>query len=148
MLCRAVIAALQTGDYAALLAKDQLRQVQATKSAFQVSQLCRGVCLQPLRRLLMVRLEQSQGFEEGEIRFAPTFKLYPNSAAYNPARTPSYTDRILWRQTPHQSRVCCKPITYESLVAIDVSDHRPVTATFSLCVSPATNRHLDTKSLE
>jgi hypothetical protein len=34
--CRAVDAALQEGDFAALLARDQLRQVQAAGRAFQV----------------------------------------------------------------------------------------------------------------
>ena len=47
LLCRDVFAALLSGDYAALLAKDQLQQVQAAGSAFQVRQRCRHVRSQP-----------------------------------------------------------------------------------------------------
>lgn len=97
--------------------------------------------------LLTVSAGHPQGFQESEITFAPTFKLYPNSAAYNTARTPSYTDRILWRQMPQQSRVRCKSTAYESLASVDMSDHRPVTATFNLLVLPATSCHLHKQSL-
>jgi hypothetical protein len=97
--------------------------------------------------LLTVGAGHSQGFQESEITFGPTFKLYPNSAAYNTARTPSYTDRILWRQMPQQSTICCEPVAYESLISVDMSDHRPVSATFNLHVLPPTSCHLYRKSV-
>ena len=49
------------------------------------------------------------GFAEGEPRFAPTFKVRRQAGLeYNPQRTPSYTDRILWKSMcaapPHTPR--------------------------------------------
>lgn len=41
--------------------------------------------------------QHTQGFEEGRIRFPPTFKFVPGSSAYSDKRVPSWTDRILWK---------------------------------------------------
>lgn len=78
-----------------------------------------------------------QGFQEGRICFRPTFKLQPQSTAYNESRTPSFTDRILWRQPAkpqmqQKTGLICELTAYESIPFIDSSDHRPVTATFRL----------------
>jgi hypothetical protein len=39
-----------------------------------------------------------QGYQEGRISFPPTFKFEPGPhSRYSPARTPAWTDRVLWR---------------------------------------------------
>lgn len=108
----ATAAAIDRGDLAALLAADQLRHERAAGNAFQ-------------------------GFQEGRICFRPTFKLQPHSTAYNETRTPSFTDRILWRQPAkpqmqQQNAISCELTAYESIPFVDSSDHRPVTAMFRL----------------
>ncbi|KAJ3098505.1 hypothetical protein HDU97_003961 [Phlyctochytrium planicorne] len=68
-----------------------------------------------------------RGFSEGEITFAPTFKYDIHSNQYDTSekqRVPSWCDRILWRGSFTQH-------SYER-VESTISDHRPVSATFSL----------------
>ena len=38
----------------------------------------------------------AEDFEEGEINFAPTYKLVKNADLYNLARLPGWTDRIIY----------------------------------------------------
>ena len=47
-------------------------------------------------------LHDLQGFQEGQIRFPPTFKFLPGSSAYSEKRVPSWTDRILWKVRSRQ----------------------------------------------
>lgn len=53
----------------------------------------------------------AQGFQEGTIRFPPTFKFLPGSSAYSEMRVPSWTDRILWkvRSGPQQQQQQLEP---------------------------------------
>merc|ERR1712129_104667 len=87
------------------------------------------------------------GFLEHRIGFAPTYKFVTgneneNDSAqsrngrdsvrdYDWKRTPSYTDRVLWKlnrteneNKKRQMKVRC--LSYDSLMAQCVSDHKPV----------------------
>jgi len=71
------------------------------------------------------------GFKEGKYCFAPTFKVEVFFTGYNPERTPSWCDRVLWRSMPavkdnvtqHSLLPCVDAIT---------SDHKPVCSTFTV----------------
>eukprot|EP00727_Mastigamoeba_balamuthi_P005864 m51a1_g1898 hypothetical protein (436) ;mRNA; r:761588-763271 len=69
------------------------------------------------------------GYQEGPLAFPPTYKFDPGCDVYDTspkARTPSWTDRILW---------CGAAVTqleYRSLHTIRFSDHRPVFASFTV----------------
>lgn len=73
-------------------------------------------------------------FQEGPIRFAPTYKYDVGTDFYDTsekARTPSYTDRILWRSIfPH---IQTKQVYY-GRAEVKTSDHRPVSAMFDIDV--------------
>ena len=67
------------------------------------------------------------GFAEGRITFAPTFKFDKGSEEYDTShkqRIPAWTDRVLYK--PGGTQV----LEYDSVVAAQHSDHRPVFATF------------------
>lgn len=82
-----------------------------------------------------------QGFEEGVLSFAPTYKHEPHGVGYGRSpdetgalvvkRTPSWCDRVLWR-----NRVSVSPdaVVLHSYRRHEVlaSDHRPVSATFGV----------------
>jgi len=79
-------------------------------------------------------------FQEGEIKFAPTYKYANNSQLFDSKknRTPSWTDRILF---------CCKKdpskitqLNYQSHQDILISDHRPVFSQFTLNVDAPTEK--------
>lgn len=75
-----------------------------------------------------------QEFEEGPIVFPPTYKYDVGSDEYDTsekARTPSYTDRILWRSISPSIR--CKQVYY-GRAEVKTSDHRPVSAMFDIDV--------------
>ncbi|KAF8396742.1 hypothetical protein HHK36_018372 [Tetracentron sinense] len=111
--CTDVQDLLKKNDWEALLEKDQLRIEQRAGRVFQ-------------------------GWEEGSIYFAPTYKYLANSDHYvvqtskskEKQRTPAWCDRILWRGKG------LKQISYvrgESRF----SDHRPVYSLFSVQVDMA-----------
>lgn len=77
--CRLLLGGTRQG-----LAASELRRTSLTRSA------CSGVCFS-------CRCNPPQGFQEGRIRFPPTFKFLPGSSAYSEKRVPSWTDRILWK---------------------------------------------------
>uniref|UniRef100_A0A667XRN4 Inositol polyphosphate-5-phosphatase K n=1 Tax=Myripristis murdjan TaxID=586833 RepID=A0A667XRN4_9TELE len=108
-------------------------------------------------QLNMMRAKEPflQEFEEGPLRFRPTYKFDRNSDAYDTSgkkRKPAWTDRILWRIKPkspppededEQASTSTDdghdeyPIqvtqeSYNSDMSYGVSDHKPVIATFSL----------------
>lgn len=97
-----------------------------------------------------------RGFEEGPITFKPTYKYDPGTQMFDTSqkqRTPSYTDRILFkcRQAPRRASsllggslpmttptgapflVCNK---YNSVQSVCTSDHKPVWGLFSSHVRP------------
>ena len=86
------------------------------------------------------------GYLEAEIQFGPTFKLVPGYLAnYDPNRTPSWTDRILYKtrktkfkdlllhglRLHHDLKIEC--LNYSSIPIVEnVSDHLPVYGHFIL----------------
>jgi hypothetical protein len=68
---------------------------------------------------------------EHSINFPPTYKFDLNSDEYDTsakARTPSWTDRILYKCTSELAWEC---LHYSSVSSIRSSDHRPVHAIFT-----------------
>ncbi|KAH8873801.1 Inositol polyphosphate 5-phosphatase OCRL-1 [Schistosoma japonicum] len=93
-------------DFAAILKYDELLKLMGNRSLFD-------------------------GFQEPTINFAPTYKFDMNSNVYDSSdknRVPSYCDRIIW------SGDGCEPIAYRSHPGFICSDHKPVSAYFSVDV--------------
>jgi hypothetical protein len=68
------------------------------------------------------------GLTEGPVRFLPTFKFDKGSTKYDTSkkrRIPAWTDRILFRKSPHVHLV-----DYSAIEGARSSDHRPVFAKF------------------
>lgn len=72
------------------------------------------------------------GFKTLHCNFPPTFKLERQEGyVYMDSRTPSYTDRILWRAgNSLDHRI--KPLLYEPIDASATSDHKPIRAAFEI----------------
>lgn len=69
------------------------------------------------------------GFVEGPITFTPTYKFNPGTNVYDTSakqRTPSWTDRVLWRCNGALPANAVQLHTYTSLPAMMVSDHKYV----------------------
>ncbi|CAH8511130.1 unnamed protein product [Heterobilharzia americana] len=80
-----------------------------------------------------------RNFNEGRIRFPPTYKYDLNSDVYDSSdkqRVPSYTDRILFMSKRKESLIC---LDYNCINTIRSSDHRPVFALFSLLLKPGSD---------
>lgn len=89
-------------------------------------------------------------FQEGPLRFPPTYKFDKNSDNYDTSekkRKPAWTDRILWRlkRQPHAGSYTPKlPApnfslslkSYISHMMYTISDHKPVSGTFDLELKP------------
>lgn len=110
-----VLGWIESQDWAALAKADQLNQQKRSGLAFQ-------------------------GFEEAQISFAPTYKFEKFTDNYvvdeqgELKRTPSYTDRILWRlgdASLEAPQLSVSPLRYDS-VPEQFSDHRPVFALLSV----------------
>ncbi|KAM3178328.1 hypothetical protein ACTXT7_002774 [Hymenolepis weldensis] len=104
------LAAISRGDYSLLLKYDELLTQQSLGQTLQ-------------------------GYFEGNIRFAPTYKFDLTTNSYTTAegRAPSYCDRILWKGK------YVEQITYRSHEVFRLSDHKPVSAYFKIgarCVNP------------
>jgi hypothetical protein len=105
-----VISAIRSGSLAALLLHDQLNKEMKFNRGFRF-----------------------KTFMEGPIDFAPTYKYDHYSSEYDSSpksRTPAWCDRILWR-TRDVSRV---RLLHYQRYEVSVSDHRPISAAFSLMV--------------
>ena len=69
------------------------------------------------------------GFSEGQIEFAPTYKIKNNTDEYNmKKRAPGWTDRILYKS---KDNILIQH-SYDSVNTIKTSDHRPVFSQFEL----------------
>eukprot|EP00945_MAST-04E_sp_MAST-4E-sp1_P001097 g1097.t1 len=90
-----------------------------------------------------------QSFEEGDIRFLPSYKFIPGTDQFDnrkekKMRVPAWCDRVLWRvrsgnqsttpDTGDGGRPFVELVDYARVDSIDVSDHKPVAAIFSLQV--------------
>ncbi|KAA0716354.1 72 kDa inositol polyphosphate 5-phosphatase [Triplophysa tibetana] len=77
-----------------------------------------------------------KGFQESRIHFSPTYKFDIGCDVYDTTtkqRTPSYTDRILYRNRQAED---IKVVKYTSCSAIKTSDHRPVVGMFQVKLRP------------
>lgn len=80
-----------------------------------------------------------QAFREpGAPRFPPTYKYVPDSDEYDARRTPSWTDRVLWRcNYVLDGSGGASPVATTGYVAVGgmrQSDHRPVAAGFTVAL--------------
>ncbi len=75
-----------------------------------------------------------EGFKEGEIKFAPTYKYANNSHFFDNKknRTPSWTDRILYACKKEPLNII--QMNYQSHQGMLISDHRPVFSQFTVHV--------------
>lgn len=92
--------------------------------------------------LLLLMYVTLQGFQEGRIAFAPTFKFVPGTSEYSSLRVPSWTDRILWKIRRKEAAYDSPVATvtqhyYHSVPEVTCSDHKPVVARFDLATAPA-----------
>lgn len=74
------------------------------------------------------------GFQEGRIKFHPTFKFDVNKDTYDSSqknRVPSYTDRIMFRSKKKNDITC---MCYDAVMSIKHSDHKPVYGQFETVV--------------
>ncbi|TPX35138.1 hypothetical protein SmJEL517_g02381 [Synchytrium microbalum] len=79
-------------------------------------------------------------YEEAAINFDPTFKYDVGSSTFDSSekkRAPAWCDRILWYRNPLHSAtfkdwISCT--SYKSCMDLTQSDHKPVSATFSMQV--------------
>ncbi|XP_077979137.1 synaptojanin-1-like isoform X2 [Glandiceps talaboti] len=111
--------------------------------------------LKSFDQLILQRKEGQvfQGFNEGDIKFAPTYKYDLFSDDYDTSekmRTPAWTDRVLWkrrRRSPPQNGVEeteeWNPgrLLHYGRAELKTSDHRPVIATLELEI-----QHVDDES--
>ena len=83
-----------------------------------------------------------QGFNEGDIEFAPTYKYDLFSEDYDTSekcRVPAWTDRILWRRRkPDPAQGQTAPLTSPGTVhwygraELKQSDHRPILGVYDV----------------
>lgn len=74
-------------------------------------------------------------FEEGIIRFPPTYKYDPGTGTFDTSekkRTPSWCDRILWRKNDPTAL-----LRYRTAMQLVTSDHKPVSALLSMKIKLA-----------
>jgi len=71
------------------------------------------------------------GFTEGKYNFSPTFKVEVFFTGYNPERTPSWCDRVLWRSMPGVKNNI-NQISLLPCVDAITSDHKAVVSTFTV----------------
>ena len=72
------------------------------------------------------------GFKTLQCNFPPTFKVERGDGyVYKENRTPSYTDRILWR-TGDLLQDMLTPLAYEPIDKFTTSDHKPIRGAFEV----------------
>jgi hypothetical protein len=76
------------------------------------------------------------GFSTPYCNFPPTFKVGRQLGyKYNPKRSPSYTDRILYT-TSDQLKSALTPILYEPVANFTSSDHKPIRGAYEIQLNP------------
>eukprot|EP00804_Cyclotella_cryptica_P004162 CCRYP_014540-RB/>CCRYP_014540-RB protein AED:0.00 eAED:0.00 QI:623/1/1/1/0/0/2/709/952 len=82
------------------------------------------------------------GFNTPHCKFPPTFKVEKREGFhYNFQRTPSYTDRVLWKSNEDTRHI--EPIIYEAASNFTTSDHKPVRGLFFLPSRPSLKLDLE-----
>jgi hypothetical protein len=77
--------------------------------------------------------EAFSGFHESVIKFLPTYKFHPGSNNYDATRKPAWTDRILFRaKSDVNNNLGVRQETYEAHMKFKDSDHKPVSALFTV----------------
>ncbi|KAI9670827.1 MAG: hypothetical protein M1829_004716 [Trizodia sp. TS-e1964] len=112
-----VIKAIQTGDLAKLLKRDQLLLSRRRNPGFRL-----------------------RAFKELPITFNPTYKYDVGTDSYDTSekkRSPAWCDRILYRGLG-----CIKQLEYRRH-ELRASDHRPVSADFTLRLKTISRKHQD-----
>ena len=103
---------------------------------------------QLLLEIRMNPMSRLRDFHEAPICFAPTYKFNRLTNDYDSsekARVPAYCDRILFRSNPPNIVQCTSYKRWDATV----SDHRPVSATFSArlkSIDPAVREQVTDKS--
>ena len=83
-------------------------------------------------RKALVKQKCLAGFQTAYCNFPPTFKVGRQQGyAYNPTRSPSYTDRVLFKAAD-QLDSGTKLLLYEPVVDFTTSDHKPIRSGFSV----------------
>lgn len=83
-------------------------------------------------RMAIEKQECLHGFSTLYCNFPPTFKVERGPGyAYKKNRTPSYTDRILWR-AGNLLKDRIKPLAYEAIDKFATSDHKPIRGAFEV----------------
>ena len=83
-------------------------------------------------RLAQEAREALVGFQEGEMRFPPTFKVArQKGTTYIKRRVPSYCDRILWKSMPTR-RKHIRQVSLRAVPSVSTSDHKPILACFEI----------------
>ncbi|CAF1106784.1 unnamed protein product [Rotaria sordida] len=108
-----------------------------TSSRAQVEHFIQNQTYLELLEYDQLKKERTDGkvfreFNEGPINFPPTYKYDIGSDVYDTsekARTPSYTDRILWRSTSPNVQATQ---LYYGRAEVKTSDHRPVNSIFDV----------------
>lgn len=83
-----------------------------------------------------------KGYREYSIRFPPTYKFDIGTDIYDTSqkqRTPSYTDRILFKSRLNKEEIEC--ISYNSVPTIRTSDHKPVYGIYKVKVNPSLDKY-------
>ncbi|KAJ2893421.1 hypothetical protein IWW38_002867, partial [Coemansia aciculifera] len=109
--------AIDTGDMADIMARGE------HQSLLGLDQL----------RIAMMNKQAFAGFEEAEIRFAPTYKFVLGTSTYDEGRRPAWCDRILWWTRPG-CEGGVRSISYDSVDSLVTSDHKPVRSQLELDV--------------
>lgn len=123
-------------------------RIQDSVSVEEVFRQAEGDNLAELRQRDQLNVERKrgtvlQGFEEGPLTFRPTYKYQTGTSIYEKRpekklRAPAWCDRILWKaKLPEHVALQ----VYDCVMSLDLSDHKPVHASFEVQV-----RHqVDTK---
>ena len=116
-------------------------RVDESLSTERVIELAEKGDLDELRSLDQLNIERAagrvfQGFEEGVLRFRPTYKYQPGTDGYDQRpdkkiRAPAWCDRILWlSQEPSH----VKQLTYDRSETPNISDHKAVYSTLNITI--------------
>lgn len=120
----------------------RIDESMTTEAVLKYAESIRGSSVpDELRNLDQLNMERAagrvfEGFQEGILHFAPTYKYQPGTHTYEQRpdkklRAPSWCDRVLW-MSQVESHV--KQLTYNRSEDPNCSDHKPVYSTLLLTI--------------